>query len=160
MRIWCIPFTLTRRTPPTYREDQRPMVTNDLNAHSVGTTQTPAPRWIVSLAGLTLGFGLWVICPLLAGTREPWDVEWPFYPIALVLGGGLIGLRIPGHPLLFYACLWLSQVMASSVLPGHDNSWLALCVLTAGIGSLLGLAGYGLARPIRCFIALALFRGR
>lgn len=105
---------------------------------------TPAAKsqFRAGLASCALGFGLWALSPLIAGTREPWDAEWPFYPIAFLVGGAAIGWWVPGRPVVAFLGIWLGQALAFIVLPGRDLGWLPLSVVTTAIGGAVGSAGY------------------
>ena len=36
-------------------------------------------------------FGRWLLPPPLLGRAEPWDADWPVYPLVLLMGGAAIG---------------------------------------------------------------------
>jgi hypothetical protein len=96
-----------------------------------------------------LGFGIWAVSPILTGQREPWDSEYPFYLLASLIGGGVLGALTPKHLLHCYAGAWFGQVVALAVLPGLDRGWLLLGVMTTAVGSLLILLGAVLGRVVR-----------
>ena len=85
-------------------------------------------------------FLVWAASPWLFAVAEPWDAAYPFYTLAALLGGALLGLRFRA-PIPSFLGAWAGQVLALLVLPGHDRSWLMLGVVTTAIGSLLVLAG-------------------
>jgi hypothetical protein len=93
-------------------------------------------------AGLVLGFGLWALSPLILGPREPWDADWPAYPLAMLVGGAVTGWWAPGRPHWFYIALWLGQLAAVAVLPGRDLAWLPIALVSTAIGGGIGLVGY------------------
>jgi hypothetical protein len=108
---------------------------------------TDIPKPLSPLAGpflpaLGWGFALWALSPLIAGTREPWDASWPFYSLAMLLGGLAGGWWLPRRWLSAYLGLWLGQVLATALLPGGDLGWLPLGVITTAIGALIGFAAY------------------
>lgn len=94
------------------------------------------------ISGLLLGFLVWVLSPWLVGQGEPWDADWPFYAIVMVLGGGILGAIWPRHFLLAYGSIWLGQC-AALLLPPQDWTWLPLGVVTTAIGASLALFGFG-----------------
>jgi hypothetical protein len=94
------------------------------------------------LAGAALGFGLWLVSPYVAGRVEPWDASFPFYGPVMLVGGALAGGRVPRHAVAFFLGVWLGQVFALAVLPGHDRTWILLGVVTTAVGGMAGVAGY------------------
>ncbi len=41
------------------------------------------------------GAAVWGASPVLTGSTEPWDAEFPFYVVALVVAGLMAGLAMP-----------------------------------------------------------------
>lgn len=103
----------------------------------------------VAGAGTALGFGLWLVSPLVAGCVEPWDASFPFYAPVMLMGGALAGTLLPRRFIAFVFGVWGGQVLALAVLPGHDRSWIALGAITTAIGSVVSLPGYAAASLIR-----------
>jgi len=99
---------------------------------------------VACLAGaFAFGFGMWASSQWLVGTREPWDVDVPFYYTGLMLfGGAALGAAFPRHSAAAFGGIWAGQLIATLVLPGHDRTWAYLGVITTGVGSLIGLGGY------------------
>jgi hypothetical protein len=114
------------------------------------TCLRPTPRLTTTaFAGAGLGFGLWLVSPLVAGCAEPWDASFPFYTPVMLVGGALVGTLLPGHSIAFIFGVWVGQVLALAILPGHDRSWIALGAVTTAIGSLVSLPSYVAAAQIR-----------
>jgi hypothetical protein len=106
-----------------------------------------------TVAGAALGFGIWLASPFVAGCVEPWDASFPFYLLAMVAGGALMGATLPRHPLAFVGGVWLGQVLALAALPGHQRSWILLGAVTTAIGAALSLPSFVVASAIRVRIA-------
>jgi hypothetical protein len=102
-----------------------------------------------AFAGAGLGFCLWLVSPLLAGCAEPWDASFPFYTPVMLAGGALAGALLPRHSLAFVLGVWLGQVLALAILPGHDRNWIALGAVTTAIGSIASLPSYVVAAQLR-----------
>lgn len=98
-------------------------------------------RLAVASLAFVFGFGLWASSQLITGKLEPWDAEWPFYSGAMLVGGAVLGMALPRQTVSMYLGLWGGQAFALW-LPGHDRAWVLLGLITTGMGSLLGLAGY------------------
>ena len=52
---------------------------------------------------------VWAVSPWFTGHREPWDVEKPFYPVALLAAGGASGVAVVLVVMVHLAilsCLW------------------------------------------------------
>jgi hypothetical protein len=96
-----------------------------------------------------LGFGIWALSPILTGQHEPWDSQYPFYSLASLIGGGVLGALAPKRLVYCYAGAWSGQVVALAVLPGLDRGWLLLGVMTTAVGSLLILVGAVIGRAVR-----------
>jgi hypothetical protein len=95
------------------------------------------------------------------GTREPWDAPLPFYYTgAMLLGGAALGGALPRHSAVAYLGLWAGQAISMLLLPGHDLTWAALGVVTTGVGSLIGLAGYLAGSVLRVLAARLRQRNR
>jgi hypothetical protein len=65
------------------------------------TVLRPTPRFsTTAFAGAGLGFGLWIVSPLVAGCAEPWDASFSFYlPVMLGAVTTAIGavVSLPGY---------------------------------------------------------------
>jgi len=118
------------------------------------TCLRPTTRFTTTaFAGAGLGFGLWLVSPLVAGCAEPWDASFPFYTPVMLVGGALVGSLLPRHSIAFVLGVWVGQVLALATLPGHDRSWILLGAITTAIGAVVSLPGYLAAAQIRtrCF---------
>lgn len=83
---------------------------------------------------------MWALSPWVVGKNEPWDADWPFYILVMLLGGGILGVTWPRHVFLAYVSVWLGQCGAL-LLPTYDRTWLLLGMVTTAIGGLLFLPG-------------------
>ena len=108
------------------------------------------PRFTTTaFAGIGLGFGLWLVSPFVAGCVEPWDASFPFYVPVMLAGGALVGSLLPRRAIAFVLGVWLGQVLALAVLPGHQRSWIVLGAVTSAIGSIVSLPSYVAAAHFR-----------
>ena len=53
---------------------------------------------------------VWALSIPLTGKAEPWDAEFPYYFVALVLAGAISGAVVPKHPWAHYVGAILGQV--------------------------------------------------
>jgi hypothetical protein len=106
-------------------------------------------RTAVLLVGFLLGLGLWLLPALLMRGSEPWDGNGPWYQLALVAGGLVLGFLGPGRPGAAVAGIFGGQlaILLWRVVtrPGSSELWMVGVVLlagytfvAAGIGALLG----------------------
>jgi len=110
---------------------------------------SPAPLPTAALAGAALGFGLWLLSPYLTGRAEPWDAPFPFYLPAMLAGGALAGSILPRRTGAFFLGVWLGQVLAIAILPGHGRDWFPVGVVTTAVGGALSLPAYLFASHLR-----------
>lgn len=100
------------------------------------------------LTGLAIGIAIWLLSPLITGSREPWDAEGGYYAGSLFGAGLLGGLLIPDHSRGFVAGIFIGQVLVllGGVLrdPSSGGLWplglvfLAVYSLVALLGATLG----------------------
>ncbi|MCL4798513.1 MAG: hypothetical protein KJ025_02945 [Burkholderiales bacterium] len=102
-----------------------------------------------ALAGAALGFGLWLLSPFLTGRAEPWDASFPFYLPAMLAGGAIAGTAFPRRAGAFFLGVWLGQVLAIAVLPGHGGDWFPVGAVTTAVGGTLALPTYLAASGLR-----------
>ena len=100
-------------------------------------------------AGALLGYGLWLVSPIVAGCAEPWDASFPLYTPVLVVGGALGGGLLPGRAIAFLLGLWIGQVLALATLPDHQRSWILLGAVTTAIGATVSVPSYVAASFLR-----------
>ena len=86
-------------------------------------------------------FLVWASSPLIFGVREPWDTGYPFYSVASVTGGIVIGLVFRKKIASCFLGAWVGQVLALVLLPGGDITWLLLGFVTTALGSLFLVLG-------------------
>lgn len=92
------------------------------------------------LAGILIGFGIWVSSPVIVGQIEPWDAEWPYYVAVMVVAGALLELVQTRRKAFVFISLWAGQCIAL-LLPPHQIAWYFVGATTASLGSMLGLVG-------------------
>lgn len=111
-----------------------------------GTSAPGSPARLRPYGPFLLAFGwsfaLWVLSPLIAGTREPWDASWPFYSLWLGLGGLAGGWLLPRRWIQALLGLWLGQVPGMALAAGGDHGWIVLGVVTSAIGAQIGFLAY------------------
>jgi hypothetical protein len=108
-------------------------------------------RKAVLLVGFFLGLALWLLPALLMRESEPWDGNSPWYQVALLAGGLVLGFLGPGRPGAAVAGVFGGQlaILLWRVVtrPGSSELWMVGVVLLAGytfvatgIGALIGSA--------------------
>lgn len=108
-------------------------------------------RTAVLLVGFLLGLGLWLLPALLMRESEPWVGTGPWYQLALVAGGLVLGFLGPGRPGAAVAGIFAGQLVILlwrvMTRPASSELWMVGVVLlagytfvAAGIGALLGSA--------------------
>jgi hypothetical protein len=106
-------------------------------------------RRIILLIGFCLGLALWLVPAQFLGVSEPWDGNSPAYPLALLLGGLLLGFLGPTRPGAAVTGLFLGQLAVMlwrvAANPGSTELWLVGVVMlagytsvAAGVGAMLG----------------------
>lgn len=108
-----------------------------------------------ALAGAALGFALWLASPLVTGHAEPWDGEFPFYLPVMLAGGAVAGGALPRRAGAFFLGLWLGQVLAIALLPGHGSNWFPIGAVSTAVGAALALPTYLVASYVRARAARA-----
>ena len=108
-------------------------------------------RPAVLLGGFVLGLALWLIPTFVLHEYEPWDGRGPWYQLALVAGGLLLGFLGPGRPGAAVAGIFAGQlaVLLWRVVaqPATSELWMVGVVflagysfVAAGLGALIGSA--------------------
>lgn len=102
-------------------------------------------NYIAFAAAVISGFGVWASSPYITGRGEPWDADFPFYSIVLVVAGIIVGFLSPRKIWICFLGVWLGQLCALAILPlpGGDG-WFLLGAITTGIGTLASLVGWGI----------------
>ena len=106
-------------------------------------------RRVVIALGFLIGLALWLVPAGFLHQPEPWDGNGPAYPLALLLGGLLLGFLAPGRTGSVVASVFVGQlaVLLWRVISSPENSelWLVGVVMLAGytfvatgVGALLG----------------------
>jgi hypothetical protein len=116
----------------------------------VANTASAKPRsQHAALAGAALGFGLWLVSPYVAGRAEPWDASFPLYLPVMLAGGALVGTMLPLRGAAFFLGVWLGQVLAIALLPGHGSNWFPVGAVTTAVGGALAVPTYLIASTMR-----------
>jgi hypothetical protein len=67
---------------------------------------------VISLCiALGLGAAIWALSPLITGNVEPWDGGFPYYIMALILVGAIIGGLIPRNLWMVFIGVYLGQMI-------------------------------------------------
>ncbi len=110
--------------------------------------------WFSLGAASIFAFSIWALSPTLIGYAEPWDSDWPFYLLAAVGTGAVLGLAVPWRVFSTYLGAWFGQLVALAVLPGLDRSWFLLGVFSTAVGSLLFAGGALVGSALRKLTAV------
>lgn len=108
-------------------------------------------RPAVLLIGFAIGLSLWLLPALVLHESEPWDGKGPWYQLALVATGLILGFLGPGRPGSAVAGVFAGQlfVLLWRVVAHPETSelWMVGVVFLAGytfvatgIGALIGSA--------------------
>jgi hypothetical protein len=104
------------------------------------------------LLGLALGAAIWLLSPVITGSREPWDAEGGYYAGALLLTGILGGLAAPQYWGSVAIGIFAGQalVLLGGVVaePANGGLW-PLGLLFLAFYSVLGLVGAGVGTGLR-----------
>jgi hypothetical protein len=115
----------------------------------VANTPSAKPRsHHAALAGAVLGFGLWLVSPYVAGRAEPWDASFPLYLPVMLAGGAVVGGLPPRRAAAFFLGVWLGQVLAIALLPGHGSNWFPVGAVTTAVGGALAVPIYLVASTL------------
>ena len=109
-------------------------------------------RRTILLVGFCIGLALWLVPAQFMGVSEPWDGNSPAYPLALLVGGLLLGFLGPSRPGAAVTGLFLGQltvmlyrVVATPESGESSKLWLVGAVMLAGytsvasgIGAMIG----------------------
>ena len=110
-------------------------------------------RRTILLIGFCIGLALWLVPAQFMGVSEPWDGNSPAYPLALLVGGLLLGFLGPSRPGAAVTGLFLGQlaVMLWRVVtnPGNSELWLVGVVMLAGYTSVASGVGAMLGSLLR-----------
>ena len=87
---------------------------------------------------------IWALSPLITGHREPWDAAWPFYWLALLIGGAISGAVIPKPLRAHYLGSLMGQLAYEVVFLRVGGLFLLGAVLLLGY-CLIFLVGAGVA---------------
>jgi hypothetical protein len=109
----------------------------------------PLSRRTVFVLGFVLGLAIWLVPATFLGQAEPWDGDRPWYVVALLLSGLLLGYLGSAHSFAAVAGMFAGQlvVLLGRVVSSPDNSalWMVGVVFLAGytfvatgLGAVLG----------------------
>jgi hypothetical protein len=118
-------------------------------------TRTASPRssaFRLFVLGAALGIAIWGFSPWLTGKAEPWDAEWPIWPLswlALAIGAGSIG-KLRGLALPLGFAVGQMAWMLKSVFGGEFGAlgWLFIAGYAA-VSSAVALAMIGVGTLLR-----------
>jgi hypothetical protein len=127
------------------------LISISLGLIRTGSRLIKSGRRSAFLLGLALGAAIWLLSPVIAGHREPWDAEGGYYPGALVLTGILGGLAMPPHWGSVAIGIFAGQavVLLGGVVaePASGGLW-PLGLLFLAVYSVLGLVGAGVGTAL------------
>ena len=116
---------------------------------NTSNTKRRAVSFMAFAVATIFGFGVWAASPYLGGRREPWDADFPFYSVTLIVAGVIVGFLLPRKVWICFLGVWLGQIFALAVLPGGESGWFLLGVVTTAIGTLVSLIGWIIGSFIR-----------
>lgn len=111
----------------------------------------PRPR-AAFFTSFALGATIWALSPLIAGRKEPWDANGPYYFVALAMAGVVAAFFVPRH--LKFRCLGviLGQATYGLIALGMGSLFVLGLVVLAVFG-LVFLASAALTLRIRKALA-------
>ncbi len=123
------------------------MTTAPARSRLVGSSRRSALMF-----GCALGVAIWLLSPLIAGRREPWDAEGGYYVGALLIAGVLGGFVVPTHWVSIALGILVGQAVvlvgSAVVWPSSGGLWPLGLVFLAGY-AVLGLLGAGIGMGLQ-----------
>lgn len=112
------------------------------------------PRWWrVSLTGLVCGAVVWALSIPLTGTREPFDSDTLYYPVAMFAAGVVATLPAPRYWWLAVIAIFLGEHLYAFVVFPDTRAWFLIGIFvnlllptwwTAAAGALSVFGGHWL----------------
>ena len=81
--------------------------------------------WVLAAA---LGAAIWIASPYVTGRREPWDAASPYYPLALLGAGAVMGWLGSGGVWRWAVAIYVGQCAAVLALTWSRHEDLGLFV--------------------------------
>ncbi len=98
--------------------------------------------WLV--AGV-LGAAIWLLSPVVTGHREPWDAKGPYFLIALLIAGAVMGALQRGRPWRAGMWIYLGQTAAVLVVSRGDiGLFFPMGMIVLAVFTLLSVASAAL----------------
>lgn len=107
----------------------------------------PRPR-AAFFTSFALGAAIWALSPLIAGRKEPWDANGPYYFVALAIAGAVAAFFVPRHLKFHYLGVIFGQATYGLVALGMGSLFVLGLVVLAVFG-LVFLASAALTLRIR-----------
>ncbi len=105
--------------------------------------------WAWTLAVSTVSAALiWALSPLLAGHREPWDADGPYYVLALVVAGAAAGVLAPRPWWAHYLGAWLGQLLFQILFLPIGSLVVLGAILLLGYSAIFALGAKLAARAV------------
>ncbi len=103
---------------------------------------------IQATSSALVGALIWAISPWITGRAEPWDADSPYYLVALLTGGMVLGFTWPKNLWIVFLGIWLGQ-LAYMALFLPLGPLVVLGVGFSGGFSLVTFAGAALSAAVR-----------
>jgi hypothetical protein len=107
----------------------------------------PRPR-AAFFTSFGLGAAIWALSPLIAGRKEPWDANGPYYFAALAIAGAVAAYFVPRHLKFHYLGVILGQATYGLIALGVGSLFVLGLIVLAVFG-LVFLASAALTLRIR-----------
>lgn len=119
----------------------------DTEKLSADSRSTGGRRALATMVvGAVFGALVWALSPALTGHEEPWDAPWPYYWVAMSLGGFILGLISPRHFWAPVVGIYVGQVAFGAVALNPIGPIIMPLFISAGIfGVPPALVGSGIA---------------
>ena len=92
------------------------------------------------IVGISFGAGIWWASPHLTGKTEPWDVDWPFYPVCLFVAGIITALICRWRFWISILGIYVGQFLYAAIFLPGGPLWI-IGMIYGGIYLLFSLFG-------------------